>query len=245
MSAPAVSFVRVSKRYGDGPLVLEEVSVEIPAEGVSFVVGRSGAGKSVLCRLAVGLERPDFGTIALFGTRLNGLRENRLLPLRRMAPYLVQGPALLDWLSLEQNVAMADPDKDKARVDRALGRVGLLELAGKLPTQVGPGVRKRAAIARALALEPRFLFFDEPTTGLDKPGAKQISDVLQALRQEGLGALVVSHDYPLLRRIADRVILVEDRTVRAFATRDAFLSSQDAVVRELLAPTEAESSRHG
>ncbi|MBX5482398.1 MAG: ATP-binding cassette domain-containing protein [Myxococcaceae bacterium] len=241
MSAPAIRFSGVSKAYGGAPPVLRRVDVEVPDSGVTFVVGRSGAGKSVFCRLAVGLERPDEGEVLLMGTPLSGLSERRLLELRRDAPYLVQGPALLDWLTLSENVALADPQRDRARALSALERVGLTNEADRLPTEVGPGVRKRAAIARALVLGPRYLLFDEPTTGLDHKSARQVSEVLERLRAEGLGALVVSHDYPLLERIADRVILVEGGQARVFPSKDAFWTSDDPAVRELLAPVRAES----
>ena len=240
----ALSFRNVTRRYADR-VVFRELSADVPARGVTFVVGRSGIGKSVLCRLGIGLERPDAGEVQLFGRSLSGLGERRLLRLRRQAPYLVQGPALLDWLSVAQNVALADPKAAPQTVAHALDRVGLRDVADRLPTELGPGVRKRAAIARALVLQPRFLLFDEPTTGLDRAGARQVSEVLVALRNEGLGALVVSHDYPLLQQLADRVLLVVDGQARTYGTRDAFLSSSDPEVRALLDPARAEMGRHG
>ncbi len=239
MNAPAVELRGVSKAYGNRP-VLSDVSVAIPAEGVTFVVGRSGVGKSVLCRLAVGLERVDVGEVRLFGERVTGRSERQVLPMRRKVPYLVQGPALLDWLTLRQNVALASPRADADEVLAALDRVGLGEFAHRRPPEVGPGVRKRAAIARALLLRPRYLLFDEPTTGLDRPSARQVSDVLIRLREEGLGAMVVSHDYPLLARLADRVVLVDAGGARLYEDRQAFLGSEDPAVRALLEPVQAE-----
>lgn len=244
-TTPAVRFRDVHKRFDDDAPIFSGLSIEVPSTGVTFVVGKSGAGKSVFCRIAVGLERPDRGSVELFGTAIERLSERRILALRAQAPYLVQGPALLDWLTVAQNVALAEPKKDAGKVRQALARVGLTEVADRLPTQLGPGVRKRAAIARALVLEPGYLVLDEPTTGLDKPSARQVSDVLSGLRGEGLGAMVVSHDYPLLERIADRVILVGDGTARLFETARAFLTSDDAAVRALLDPVRAELGRHG
>lgn len=245
MSAPAVQFRDVWKSFAPDRPVFCGLSTEIPSTGVTFVVGRSGAGKSVLCRLAVGLERPDRGEISLFGERVEHLREHALLALRRKAPYLVQGPALLDWMTLGQNVALAHPQRLEAPALAALTRVGLRELADRRPTELGPGILKRAAIARALVLEPGFLMFDEPTTGLDKSSAGQVADVLADLRSEGLGAMVVSHDYPLLERIADRVLLVVDEGARTFDSAEAFLSSEDEEARALLEPVRAELGSHG
>jgi phospholipid/cholesterol/gamma-HCH transport system ATP-binding protein len=244
MSDAAVQLRGVHLAFGDRE-ILSGVQLGIPAAGATFVVGRSGAGKSVLCRLAVGLLRPTAGEVHLFGQPLTGRSERQLLPLRRQAPYLVQGPALLDWLTLRQNVALADRSSGPDDVLQALGRVGLQDVADRLPPEVGPGIRKRAAIARALLLRPRYLLFDEPTTGLHEPAARQVSEVLVRLREEGLGALVVSHDYLLLARLADRVVLVEAGQARLYEGRQAFLESSDPEVRELLRPVEAELSGHG
>lgn len=243
MSTPAVVFQDVWKSF-DERAVFRGLSAEIPSRGLTFLVGRSGAGKSVLSRLAVGLERPDRGEVSLFGQPLSSLPQRKLLALRKKAPYLVQGAALLDWLTVAQNVALASDNKDEAHIRQHLSRVGLEDVAQRRPPELGPGVRKRAAIARALALEPSFLFFDEPTTGLDKGSAKQVSDVLASLRKEGLGAVVVSHDYPLLERIADRVVMVSEGTARSFEAA-AFIASQDPEARALLDPVRSELGRHG
>ncbi len=241
MSDSAISLRGIHKHFDGGDrAVFRDLSLEIPARGVTFVVGPSGAGKSVLCRIAVGLERPEAGEIYLFGEPVHALSERKLLALRRKAPYLVQGPALLDWLTLEENVALAAPGQPE-KVTEALHRVGLERWAKRHPAELGPGLRKRAAIARALVLEPELLVLDEPTTGLDRPATRQVAEVLHKLKQEGLGAVVVSHDYPLLGELADRVILVTGRgNARAYPTREAFLRSADEDVRALLAPLETE-----
>ncbi|MFZ5441235.1 MAG: ABC transporter ATP-binding protein [Myxococcota bacterium] len=209
----ALALRDVTKRFG-AHTILEGLSVEFPLSGITFIVGASGSGKSVLCRLAVGLLKPDAGEVFLFGERVDTLPERRLQPLRARAPYLVQGPALLDWLTLEANVALADPPSAKdGRARAALERVGLSAFAARKPPEVGPGIRKRAAIARALVLGPEVLLLDEPTTGLDKEAAGQVNDTLAVVRQQGLGVALVSHDYDALRKLADRVVLVKDRRV--------------------------------
>jgi phospholipid/cholesterol/gamma-HCH transport system ATP-binding protein len=201
-------FSDVSRRFGQVP-VLTNLSVEIPLEGITFVVGKSGSGKSVLCRLAVGLLKPDAGTVTLLGVRVDTLPERRLAHLRAKVPYLVQGPALLDWLTLADNVALPDAKaKTDGRVEQALARVGLTPFAGRFPPEVGPGIRKRAAIARALVLAPRALVLDEPTTGLDKEAASQVNETLALLRDQGMAAIVVSHDFAALESLADRVVEV-------------------------------------
>lgn len=190
----------------DGQPVLQGFSAEVPLEGLTFVVGRSGSGKSVLCRATVGLVRVDAGSIHHGPKRVDDLPERALNDLRRRLPYLVQSPALLDWLTLEENVALAGGSAASVRL--AMARVGLDPVAHKKPAEVGPGVRKRAAIARALMLEPEFLLLDEPTTGLDHDAAALVHETLRTLQREGLGALVVSHDYRAVRELADRVLEV-------------------------------------
>jgi phospholipid/cholesterol/gamma-HCH transport system ATP-binding protein len=215
----------IVKRFGD-LTVLDGLSVTIPLEGLTFIVGRSGSGKSVLCRLAVGLLTPDAGTVTLLGQRIDTLPERRLVDVRAKVPYLVQGPALLDWLTLEANVALATKGApDGGRVDRALERMGLGPLRHHYPPQVGPGIRKRTAIARALVLEPTCLLLDEPTTGLDSVAAGQVNEALEAVRDAGLGALVVSHDYAALDRLADRVVEVRQGRVGYEGAKAGFLAA--------------------
>lgn len=203
----------IVKRFG-AATILEGLSVEIPLTGITFIVGSSGSGKSVLCRLAVGLLKPDAGEVHLFDQRVDTLPERKLRELRARAPYLVQGPALLDWLTLFDNVALADPkSREDGRAEEAMTRLGLLPFAQRKPPEVGPGIRKRAAIARALVLEPEVLLLDEPTTGLDKEAASQVNDALALVREQGLGVALVSHDYDALGKLADRVVQVKDRQV--------------------------------
>jgi phospholipid/cholesterol/gamma-HCH transport system ATP-binding protein len=209
----ALSLKGISKRFGEHQ-ILEGLSVEIPLTGITFIVGASGSGKSVLCRLAVGLLKPDSGEVTLFGERIDTLPERKLTQIRARAPYLVQGPALLDWLTLLDNVALADPpSKVDGRAAAAMERLGLSEFSARKPPEVGPGIRKRAAIARALVLEPEVLLLDEPTTGLDREAAGQVNDALALVREQGLAVALVSHDYGALRKLADRVVQVKDKKV--------------------------------
>jgi phospholipid/cholesterol/gamma-HCH transport system ATP-binding protein len=235
MSAGLV-FRDVVKAFEPGRPVLTGLSAELSTREVTFIAGASGSGKSVLCRLATGLLRPDAGEVELFGEPAHRLPERALRALRRRAPYLVQGPALLDWRTLEENAALADRGASPARVREALARVGLGELAGRLPPQVGPGAKKRAAIARALVLAPEYLLMDEPTTGLDRVATAQVAQVLVDLKSSGLGALVVSHDYALLRALADRVVVVARGRCAFAGTPAEFLASSLPEVRALTAP---------
>ncbi|MFL5319317.1 MAG: ABC transporter ATP-binding protein [Myxococcaceae bacterium] len=243
MPGDTLEFEDIHKSF-HGAEVLRGLTASIPLSKVTFVVGKSGGGKSVLCRLAVGLEKPDSGKVVLLGAPVSDLIEDELMSVRRRAPYLVQGPALLDWLTVEQNVALAAKASPEGSVEEAIARVGIGEFAQRFPPQLSPGVKKRAAIARALVLKPRYLLLDEPTTGLDRLATKQVNEVLRKLKQEGLGALVVSHDYRSLEATADEVLMVSDGTVGFRGTPAEFLTSSAKEIRALTNP-EVEGVHHG
>jgi phospholipid/cholesterol/gamma-HCH transport system ATP-binding protein len=190
----------------------------------------------VLCRLAVGLLRPDAGRVELLGERVDTLPERELRRVRRSSPYLVQGPALLDWRTLRENVQLAAPRAPAEAVDTALAQVGLENEGDRLPPELGPGAKKRVAIARALVLDPRFLLLDEPTTGLDRRAASQVEAVIGSLKKRGLGAMVVSHDYRLLRELADKVLVVAGGRCAFLGTPAEFLASSAPELRALTAP---------
>lgn len=217
----------VTRRFG-AVTVLDGLSVEIPLQGITFIVGASGSGKSVLCRLAVGLLKPDAGEVHLMGERVDVLPERALQRLRARAPYLVQGPALLDWLTLESNVALADAASRKdGRARAALERVGLGAFVDRKPPEVGPGIRKRAAIARALVLQPEVLLLDEPTTGLDREAGGQVNDTLAMVRSQGVGVVLVSHDYVALKALADRVVQVKDHRIGYIGPAQGFAAPHE------------------
>ncbi len=235
MTAGALRFVDVQKAFVPGRPVLRGLSAEVPLEGVTYIVGQSGGGKSVLCRLAVGLLRPDSGQVELLGERVDAQPERALRRLRREVPYLVQGPALLSWRTVLQNVALTTGG-DEAQALAALQTLGLTGLAQAFPASLGPGTQKRVAIARALALRPRYLLLDEPTTGLDRGAARQVNQALAKLRGEGLGALVVSHDYGSLQEVADRVLMIAEGQVAFHGSAREFLASTDPKIRAMTAP---------
>ena len=217
----------------NGRLRIDAMSAELPLDRVTFVVGPSGAGKSLLCRLGVGLLRPDRGRIFLLDAPVHALPERELLALRRRVPYLVQGPALLDERTVEENVALASPDRKRSSAREALERLGIGDLSRMLPHQLGPGLQKRVALARALVARPQAMVLDEPTTGLDAEAADTVLEALRSLRSEGLGAVVVSHDYEALGRLADAVLVISAGRVIFHGTPEAFAHSQLPEVRAL------------
>jgi len=210
---------RVEKSFG-GRRVLAGVDLTVPREGVTAVVGRSGAGKSVLARICVGLLRADAGEVQVAGESIGRWPEHRLNELRRRVPYVVQGSALLDWLTLIENVAVPlaralglPRGEALARAGHALEKVGLAEVGRRLPPQLGPGDLKRASIARALALEPEAILYNEPTTGLDVGAARQVDRLLRETAEAGAASLVVSHDLTSIRLVADRVAVLDQGVI--------------------------------
>jgi phospholipid/cholesterol/gamma-HCH transport system ATP-binding protein len=207
-------------------------------------MGGSGSGKTVMLRLTAGLIRPDSGQIRIFGTNIERLSEEELLPLRRRLGYVFQGAALFDSLSVYENVAYPLRERRRlpeaeirARVVHALSLVGLGEdVLGLLPAELSGGMRKRVGIARAIVGEPEVLLFDEPTAGLDPTNSKLVVELIAQLR-EGVcdTAMVVTHDLDVAKAIADRVSILMDRRFAVSGPLDAVLESADASVQAFLA----------
>lgn len=212
-------FRDVHKRFGPTP-VLRGVSFEVRAGEVHFVLGESGAGKSVLIKQVVGLLAPDAGSIRLAGRELVGIGEAGFRDVRRLCQMIFQSATLFDGLTLLENVAMPlrkrcglSMREAARRAVEALANVHVGDLATCLPADVGRGVQKRVAIARALVLAPRVLLYDEPTTALDPVAARRTDRLIRdtALR-DGITSLVVSHDLASVRS-ADRVTFLHEGRV--------------------------------
>lgn len=196
-----IQLQEVSKAYND-ETVLDRISLRVgPAESL-VIFGGSGSGKSTLLRLICGLDRCDRGRIVVDGEDITRLRESQLIPVRLKMGVVFQEGALFDSLSVRQNVAYRLYDEggwDEGEIDelvaRLLGFVGLAHTADLMPSELSGGMRRRVAIARAMAGRPRILLYDEPTAGLDPVTARTICDLMVMLRDlEGIASVVVTHD---------------------------------------------------
>ncbi len=242
MDASALFQIRdLSKSYGDKH-VLAGLSFDILRGECLVVMGRSGTGKSVLLRQLNGLEKPDGGTVTFDGREISTLDERQLSPVRRRIAMLFQGGALFDSLTVGENVGFplsehSDLDVDEVRriAIEKLASVGLRGVEDKPPSALSGGMRKRAALARSLALDPEVILYDEPTTGLDPVTSAAIAHLILSTQERfGTTSVIVTHDIPLARSVADRIGFLAEGRFRFLGTwEEAESSGDDELLRFL------------
>lgn len=213
-----ISFQNVRKSFGERE-ILKGITFEVPQGQILFILGTSGTGKSVLLKNIVGLLQPTSGHILIDGEDVSNLKEEQLFPIRRKCGMVFQHPALFDSLSVFENVAFGlrkhhpeyDEAKIHARVMECLSLVNLrAQVAAKKPQEISYGMQKRVSLARTVAVSPKILLFDEPTTGLDPVTTKAINHLIFELsRKLKTTSLVVSHDMQCALEIADHIIVLD------------------------------------
>ncbi len=248
--APLVELVNVRKSFDDKP-VLRGVGLALHKGTTLAVMGGSGSGKTVLLRIAIGLLKPDAGRVALFGTAIERLREEAILPLRRRTGFVFQSAALFDSLSVFENVAYPLREHTAMgegeitdRVHRFLGLVGLPGTDDLLPAELSGGMRKRVGIARALVTEPAVVFFDEPTAGLDPTNSRLVAELIAELKQ-GVAdtAIVVTHDVDFAQLVADQMAILHHGAFVEVGPPAAIMASSHPDVRRFLAGELREEAR--
>ena len=205
------------KNFGERE-VLKGIDATFEAGKTNLVIGRSGAGKSVFVKCMIGLIRPDQGEILYDGRNLITMTKPELLRLRREIGMLFQGSALFDSMTVVENVlfpmemfSSENYDKSYRRAMELLDRVGLVEAANKYPSEISGGMMKRTAIARALALRPKYLFCDEPNSGLDPKTSMVIDQLIYELTQEYHTTTIVNtHDMNSVRAIGDKIVYIHN-----------------------------------
>ena len=225
-----------------GKAVLRGMNLAVNKGEVMFIIGTSGVGKSVTIKHLIGLLRIDAGEIWFDGQRIDQLPERALVQLRKRIGMVFQSSTLFDSMTLAENVAL--PLRKHQRMPWAaaleeakhrLAQVYMAEHAERYPAELSDGMRKRAAIARTLALGPEVVLFDEPTTGLDPVNARRIDRLIRELAQSlGVTAIVVSHDPPSIFGIADRVAFLYQGVVHVVATPDQLRASPDPIVQQFI-----------
>ncbi len=231
----------VHKRFGTN-VVLAGVTLALEQGRTTVVIGESGTGKSVLLKHIVVLLRPDAGEVRFHGQRIDHLSEPELVAVRRRFGFLFQMGALFDSMTVAENVAfplVEHSRRTRREIDgivaEKLRMVGLDGLQSKRPAQLSGGQRKRVALARAIALDPEVVLYDEPTTGLDPVRADVINELIRKLQRElHVTSVVVTHDMTSAYKVADRIIMLHQGSIIADADPEYFRTTDDPRVRRFV-----------
>jgi phospholipid/cholesterol/gamma-HCH transport system ATP-binding protein len=242
----AVELQHVTKSYS-GRRVLDDVSFAVPKASATILLGRSGTGKSVTLRHMVGLVTPDSGKVLVEGENICAMSRDELNGVRRRIGFLFQNSALFDSISVGENVAfplrrhtrLSDQEiKTKAR--ERLAAVGLEKEFNRMPAALSGGMRKRAGLARAMALNPGLLLVDEPSAGLDPITADEIDDLLLAQKNDaGTTLVVVTHNLASARKLADRVVMLHEGRIVMDGTLAEFQHSENELARAFMSSESA------
>jgi phospholipid/cholesterol/gamma-HCH transport system ATP-binding protein len=236
---PAIAVQGLRKAFGD-QRVLNGITFQVAQGETVAVIGRSGGGKSVLLKLLIRLQLPDSGSIRIADREVTKLDDTHLNEVRKKIGFLFQQAALYDSLTVEENVTfplsrhskMSAQEQGK-RVRQLLSEVGMDQDRGKWPSQISGGMQKRVGLARALALDPEILLFDEPTAGLDPITAEEIGKLIADLkRKHQVSAIVVTHDVHGASAYSDRMVLLHNGNIKAEGSFEALKHSKDEFVSQ-------------
>lgn len=236
-----IEFRNLVKRFGSRT-VLNGLSLQIHEGEILFILGTSGTGKSVLLKNLVGLLTPDEGEIWIDNEEVSKFTEDQYLPIRKKCGMVFQHPALFDSLTVYENVAFGlrrhyrfSEEIIREKVTKALKLVRIAGVENKRPAQISYGMQKRVSLARTIALEPKILLFDEPTTGLDPVTTTAVNKLIQDLSRElKTTSLVVSHDMNCALSIADRIVVLDKGNIVALGTPQELKRSDNVLVKDFL-----------
>jgi len=240
MGNPLIQLQNVSVAINDA-VILEDISLVFRKGETSVILGPSGAGKSSILKVILGLWKPDGGKVLIDGVDIVPLPEDAMLPFRRRMAIVFQGNALFDSMTVSENIAyflrehyLVDENEIRSRVEESLFIVNL-EGKGRLyPEELSNGMKKRVAIARAVAFHPEMILYDEPTTGLDPLNARTINDLILKLQQQGTTSVIVTHLLKDAFRVGKAFFIIENGRIVASGSADEMLSSTDPFVKEFL-----------
>ena len=241
MSDALIRFEKVSKRFGQRT-VLDEVDLEVMRGETLFIVGSSGAGKSVSLRHMVRLLTPDAGRIWVGDECVSEARGQQLEEIRSRFGVLFQGAALLQWMSSGDNVALPLRERTRMSEEQAVAKAReKLELVGlgaafeKFPAEISGGMRKRVGLARAIVMDPEIILYDEPTSGLDPVTSRTIDQLIDDLRQRlGVTSIVVTHDLHSALTIGTRIAVLDQGRILEVSTPKEFVQSSHPFVQGFL-----------
>ena len=234
----------------EGRKILDNVSFEVPTGHTKVVLGPSGAGKSSLLKIILGLWKPDTGSVWVDGTEMTHLSERDQMPIRRRMSMIFQGNALFDSLTVEENVgyfleehSQLPPEEIRRRVDACLEFVNLPGTNTLLPEEISGGMKKRVAIARAIAFDPEAILYDEPTTGLDPINAKTVTELLMKLKRERkVTSVVVTHILRDAFAVGDTLALMDEGRIVFDGAPKELLGCPDPFVQEFLSEIREEAN---
>lgn len=242
---PAISLQNVTKKFGEHT-ILENLNFDIQKNKITTILGFSGAGKSTLLKHILGVVKPTHGSVVVLGQDLSELDEYEKRDFRRNFGMLFQYAALFDSMTTVENVAFPlkeftklSPQEIRQKAESLLIAVGLKpESFNKLPSELSGGMRKRVGLARALALSPHIMLYDEPTTGLDPITTKMVNDLIvetaKINREQGLTTVIISHDVRATLEISDYVAFLDRGRIVEYLPVDQFKNSEHPIVREFL-----------
>ena len=249
---PLIEITHLTKRYGN-KTVLDGLSLTVQRGETIVIIGGSGSGKSTLARALVGLERPTSGQISIDGVDLTRLNDYALSDVRRRFAMVFQKHALLDSMSIFDNIAFPlreETDLDEktihAKVMAQLKELGIEDAANKLPGELSGGMAKRAGIARAMVIEPEILVYDEPTSGLDPINSRIVDGLIEQMRERFLvTSIVITHDMATAFDVADRVALLAQGKIVAEGTPENIFSLDIAEIQAFAASSAVDPARLG
>lgn len=236
-----IQIVDVCKSFETAP-VLQGVNLEIRDDETMVIIGPSGCGKSVLLKHIIGLLRPDSGSIIIDGEDITKYSEKELYNVRRKFGMLFQGAALFDWLRTGENVGLwirehtdTPESKISEKVERILNLIGLRGIQDKWPSELSGGMKKRVGLARAIIHDPKFLLYDEPTTGLDPIMSDIINDLIIKIRAELKNtAIVVTHDITSACKVGNRIAMLHQGRIIFIGTPDEVKNSDNPMVQQFI-----------
>lgn len=250
-----IEIVNIHKSFGPKK-VLQGINLTIPDNDILCIIGKSGCGKSVLIKIIVGLLEPDIGTVSIDNKIVSQLNRNELYGLRRKFGFVFQSAALFDSLNVFENVVLGlyeHGERDlkylEQEAKRVLQAVGLLPIDNdskeflkeweilkyKMPADLSGGMKKRVGVARALVGNPEYIFYDEPTTGLDPVTSEQIDDLISELSHKlKVTSIIITHDMFSVYKIANRVVMLHDGKLQFEGSPEMMTKSTDPVVKEFL-----------
>ena len=236
-----ISLRNVHKSFGE-KVVLQGFTLDISEGETMVIIGYSGTGKSVAIKHIVGLLEPDDGTVFVDGLEVPKLPRRELYELRSHIGYVFQFAALFDSFTIRENVAMGlrkqgllRPDEIELRVHEALDLVDLENVADRFPAELSGGMRKRVGIARAVALRPKYMLYDEPTTGLDPVTSSTMDQLMIKMRDVlGVTSVVITHDMRSAYTVGTRIAMLYEGQVRQVGSVDEIKHTRDPVVRQFI-----------